>query len=510
MSKISKNIKQLRQERNLTQDELAEKLHVTRQAISSWENDRTQPDVQMLGRLREVFGVTIEELLYGKKRNTTLELQKPPYTNSLITVFSVLGSILVTAGLILIFVTGWDKMPEFFKKGLAFLPLFIGQAVGVFVLMKKKEKKAWCEGGAVFWGIGIIASSALVQNVFDIYVYDQNFYLIMALSLLPVVFLMKSVSALTAFYVTGLFHVYSVTEGAVFEDFGAVKYIGCGLCTVLIFAIGVYFAHILKKTDKESHRISIVHWITAIGFPAYGFFFVILGNFETGSALLFASAILLSYFILGQREKSITSPFRFLGFFGTAVCVCLSSYIDFLDFGADIGAGQIGLITVELIMICAALLIIKCNFSSKIQLLMSADYLVIHFLFLIAMILEEMTHLHFIEKPEDVLMYSQYAEWVDVIFVVMQIFALAFFSLMIAQGAMDKKLTVMNTGFIGFTHQIIFWVAGSGLGMLTNGIVLLICGGVLLFVNLKIAKSKKQETDPISVNAGKEAEADEK
>ena len=125
MSKISKNIKLLRQERNMTQDQLAEKLFVTRQAISSWENDRTQPDVYMLGRLREVFGVSIEELLYGKKRNTTVELEKPSYTNSLITVFSVLGSILVTAGLILIFVTCWEEMPEFFKKLLAFLPLFI-------------------------------------------------------------------------------------------------------------------------------------------------------------------------------------------------------------------------------------------------------------------------------------------------------------------------------------------------------------------------------------------------
>lgn len=509
MSKISKNIKQLRQERNMTQDELAEKLHVTRQAISSWENDRTQPDVQMLGRLREVFGVSIEELLYGKKRNTVLELEKPTYTNSLITVFSVLGSILVTAGLILIFVFSWEKMPELFKKGFAFLPLIIGQAAGIFVLMKKKEKKAWCEGGAIFWGIGIIASCFLVQGVFDMSVYDQNYYLIMALALLPVVFLMKSVCALAAFYVTGLFQVFVSSEGVVFYPLGAVKFIGGGLCALLIFAVGVYLAYILKKTDKESHRISIIHWITAIAFPVFAYFYVILGNFDMGNAVLFVSAILLSYFILGQKEKSITSPFRFLGFFGTAACICLSSYVNFLDFGYDAGAGQIALVTVQLIMVCIALLIIKCKFASKIQLIMSANYLVIHFLFLIVMILEDIHHRA--ETPEEMTaLHAQYSQWADIVFVAMQIFAVAFFSLMIAQGAIDKKLTVMNTGFIGFTHQIVFWVAGSGLGMLTNGIVLLICGGVLLFVNLKITKSKQQGTDPLSVNAGKEGEADEK
>lgn len=509
MSKISKNIKQLRQERGMTQDDLAQKLFVTRQAISSWENDRTQPDVHMLGKLREVFGVSIEELLYGKKRNTALELEKPSYTNSLITVFSVLGSILVTAGLILIFVTGWEKMPDIFKKALAFLPLIIGQAAGIFVLVKKKDKKAWCEGGAVFWGIGIIASCILVQGVFEVYVYDQNYYLIMALALLPVVFLMKSVCALVAFYVTGLFQVYAFAEGVVYYPLGAVKYIFWGLCSLLIFAVGIYLIRMLEKTDRESHRISIVQWITAIVFPVFVLFYVMLGRFDTGNAVLFVSAILLSYFIVGQKEKSITSPLRFLGFFGTAACICLSSYVSLLDFGYRSGIGQVALVTVQLIMVCIALLIIRCKFASKIQLTMSVIYLVIHFLFLAVMILDDIPQRA--DNPDAMTaLYDLCSKWEDIAFVVMQIFAVAFFSLMIAQGAMDKKLTVMNTGFIGFTHQLIFWVAGSGLGMLTNGIVLLICGGVLLFVNLKIAKSKNQGAKPLSVNSGEEVEADEK
>ncbi len=509
MSKISKNIKQLRQERGMTQDDLAQKLFVTRQAISSWENDRTQPDVHMLGKLREVFGVSIEELLYGKKRNTALELEKPSYTGSLITVFSVLGSILITAGLILIFVTGWEKMPDAFKKVLSFLPLFIGQAAGIFVLVKKKDKKAWCEGGAVFWGIGIIASCLMVQSVFDVYVYDRNYYLIMALALLPVVFLMKSVCALAAFYVTGFFQIYGFAEGVVYYPYGAVKYIFWGICALLIFAVGILLTRILEKTDRESHRISIVQWITAIAFPVFALFYVMLGKFDTGNAVLFVSAILLSYFILGQKEKSITSPLRFLGLFGTAACICLSSYVNFFGFGYNGGMGQVALVTVQLIMVCIALLMIKCRFASKLQLVMAANYLVIHFLFLAVMILDDIPQRA--ETPEAMTaLYEKCSQWGDVAFVVMQIFAITFFSLLIAQGAIDKKLTVMNTGFIGFTHQIIFWVAGSGLGMLTNGIVLLICGSVLLFVNLKITKSKQQGTDPLSVSSGKEVDSDEK
>lgn len=50
MTKISKNIKRLRTSKGMSQDALAEKLFISRQAVSSWENDRTQPDVDKIGR----------------------------------------------------------------------------------------------------------------------------------------------------------------------------------------------------------------------------------------------------------------------------------------------------------------------------------------------------------------------------------------------------------------------------------------------------------------------------
>lgn len=64
MSAISRNIKRLRQKSGLTQDELAEKLHVTRQAVSNWENDKNQPDLDMLKDLAEVLCVDIKEIIY--------------------------------------------------------------------------------------------------------------------------------------------------------------------------------------------------------------------------------------------------------------------------------------------------------------------------------------------------------------------------------------------------------------------------------------------------------------
>ncbi len=45
---IGKNIKRLRERNHMTQEELAEKLFVTRQAISKWENGKTEPDIETL------------------------------------------------------------------------------------------------------------------------------------------------------------------------------------------------------------------------------------------------------------------------------------------------------------------------------------------------------------------------------------------------------------------------------------------------------------------------------
>ena len=81
MPKISKNIKKLRAEHNLTQDALAERIHVTRQAISNWENDKTKPDIEALESLAEAFGVDIEELIYGEKKEVIITQEKTTEKN---------------------------------------------------------------------------------------------------------------------------------------------------------------------------------------------------------------------------------------------------------------------------------------------------------------------------------------------------------------------------------------------------------------------------------------------
>lgn len=72
MSKISETLRQLRQERGMTQEEAAEQIGLTRQAVSSYESGRTQPGLDILERLAQVYEVELTDIIYGRGKGVRL------------------------------------------------------------------------------------------------------------------------------------------------------------------------------------------------------------------------------------------------------------------------------------------------------------------------------------------------------------------------------------------------------------------------------------------------------
>ena len=64
MLNIGQNIRTLRTQKNMSQDDLAEKLFVTRQTVSNYETGRSRPDIEMLDRIAVVLQADIRDLLY--------------------------------------------------------------------------------------------------------------------------------------------------------------------------------------------------------------------------------------------------------------------------------------------------------------------------------------------------------------------------------------------------------------------------------------------------------------
>lgn len=72
VEKSGKFIKKLRNQKKLTQKELAVLLHVTDKAVSKWETGKSMPDFQVMQRLCEILEISIPELLIGENATTTM------------------------------------------------------------------------------------------------------------------------------------------------------------------------------------------------------------------------------------------------------------------------------------------------------------------------------------------------------------------------------------------------------------------------------------------------------
>jgi len=74
--KFNENLKYLRKKENLTQEQLAEKLNVSRQAVTKWESGQAMPDITNLKDISVLFGVTVDELISDEKTKNATTLDK--------------------------------------------------------------------------------------------------------------------------------------------------------------------------------------------------------------------------------------------------------------------------------------------------------------------------------------------------------------------------------------------------------------------------------------------------
>ena len=130
---LGNKIKYYRGEKELSQEELAERVYVSRQTISNWENNKSYPDINSIVLLSEVFEISIDNLIKGdveqmKKEINSEEVKKLNF-------YATMGGILTLAALILL-------MPMLKFIGLyGFIPYFILTACAMFFAIKAEKIK---------------------------------------------------------------------------------------------------------------------------------------------------------------------------------------------------------------------------------------------------------------------------------------------------------------------------------------------------------------------------------
>lgn len=136
---LSEKIFYFRKKCNISQEELAEKIGVSRQTISRWEKGQTTPDSLMLKQVAKVFGVTVEELL-GEDRPD--EKENVLNQNNDLIMMLLLGIFL----------------------GVTCLLPVIGVIVPIIIFFKYKRKR-------YLWVIKILAIMCLCIGIYNTCVY---------------------------------------------------------------------------------------------------------------------------------------------------------------------------------------------------------------------------------------------------------------------------------------------------------------------------------------------------
>ena len=331
MANVAKNLKRVRTEQKLTQDQLAERIHVTRQTISGWENGRTQPSIDMLELLGGALGVEIEELIYGKKRNVGVEDAAPRRRNAMAVALTSVGALLSAVGLILLFVRFWQDFGTAARLALAVLPLLAGAGAGLYAVFAKKENVRLREGAAVLWCAGLIATNALVNAVLELHFGFLWLALADLFLLLPLPFLLPSAAAytvclglLTAAMASGDAVVYNKEPAELWLYLGL---FAAGTAACAFFAFRNRLPEDLKK--YTSFLALLLLPANAVGLL---FQLVEVNDFLTAAVPTY----FLCLFLAGKTRRTELPLRRFAAFGFTAALFILAMYTAFGGMGYEL------------------------------------------------------------------------------------------------------------------------------------------------------------------------------
>lgn len=126
---LGAHIKEHRTKQGLSQDDLAEKIYVSRQTISNWETGRTYPDVQSLLLLSGVFDVTVDSLIKGDVETMAKVMDEA------VKKYNALSAAAVISGAVFLVLTVWGTFQYEWGWGVHMVPTVVFAVVALLVLV---------------------------------------------------------------------------------------------------------------------------------------------------------------------------------------------------------------------------------------------------------------------------------------------------------------------------------------------------------------------------------------
>lgn len=147
---IGNQIRKYRADLSLSQEELAERIYVTRQTVSNWENAKSYPDIHSLLLMSALFGVSLDELIKGdvEKMKTEINEDNIRKFNRYSIIYTLLFVLMVAAVIPLVYFLGiYGIITELVIMILALISSFkVEKLKKEFDIQTYKEITAFCEG----------------------------------------------------------------------------------------------------------------------------------------------------------------------------------------------------------------------------------------------------------------------------------------------------------------------------------------------------------------------------
>ncbi|MBQ2891270.1 MAG: helix-turn-helix transcriptional regulator [Bacilli bacterium] len=136
---IAEKIKQLRKDNSMTQEDLAEKLNVSRQTISKWETSVTIPDADNIVAISKLFNITTDELL--DYRVETVQKKKQFIMDMAVLLFGIIGFIVFAILLMTNQIDETSSVITINGYGIAAILFLILIIAFIIVMIKRNAKK---------------------------------------------------------------------------------------------------------------------------------------------------------------------------------------------------------------------------------------------------------------------------------------------------------------------------------------------------------------------------------
>ncbi|MEL7146878.1 MAG: DUF2157 domain-containing protein, partial [Bacteroidota bacterium] len=242
--------------------------------------------------------------------------------NRLFIVFGVLGATLVGLGIILIIGHNWDQLPRALKTAFAFIPLVVGQSLGIYALLKRSDSMAWRESTAAFITFAVGACIAMISQIYHIQGELSGFLLTWSLLSLPLIYVLRSSVVSLLYLVAITFYAYEVGYW-VHPNTPPYLYL-------LLLAAMLPHYYNLHRNNPDSNFMSFHNWFVPLSVASvFGAFY------DNYPILLYVGYIALFGFLLivgeqphFQNRRSINNGYKVLGSLGSIIMLIVLSFED--------------------------------------------------------------------------------------------------------------------------------------------------------------------------------------